>query len=243
MLFFLRMLLLSVHVLAASLAGLLLGICRPFNPDNSRLCARMYALPALRILGIRVRIEADGVLQHQRPAVIVANHLSNHDLFVFGCIVPKRTVTLGKSSLKWIPLFGQLYWLAGNVLIDRGNAIKAKRAMLAITDTLQQKDTSIWVFAEGTRSHGKGLSPLKKGAFLMAINAQAPIIPVCANNYVRTLKLNRWHSGDVILRALAPIPTQGMTPEDMPALMAQCQAQMSACIDELDRACGSTRRE
>jgi 1-acyl-sn-glycerol-3-phosphate acyltransferase len=235
MLFFLRVLLLSVHVLLASLAGLLLGICRPFNPDNSRLCARMYALPALRILGIRVRIEADGVLQHQRPAVIVANHLSNHDLFVFGTIVPERTVTLGKTSLKWIPLFGQLYWLAGNVLIERGNAIKAKRAMVAITETLQHKDMSIWVFAEGTRSHGKGLAPFKKGAFQMAINAQVPIIPVCANNYVRGIRLNRWRSGEVILRALPPIATQGLTLDDMPALMAECHAQMQCCIAQLDK--------
>ena len=35
--------------------GVLVGICRPFNPDNSRLCARLYALPAMWILGLNVR--------------------------------------------------------------------------------------------------------------------------------------------------------------------------------------------
>lgn len=239
MLFFLRMLLLCMHFVLASLLGLLVSVLRPFNPDNSRLAARIYAVPALRIMGVRVRTQLDDVLKHQRPAVIVANHLSNYDLFVFGLAVPPRTVTLGKKSLKWIPLFGQLYWLAGNVLIDRGNAAQAKQAMLTTTDTLQHKDMSIWVFAEGTRGHGKGLAPFKKGAFQMAINAGAPIIPLCGNNYVRKLDLNKWHSGEIILRALPPIPTAGMTSDDMPALMADCHARMSACIAELDSEAGT----
>ncbi len=241
-LFSIRMLLLSVHFVVASLIGLLIGLCRPFNPDNSRLCARVYALPAFWILGLKVRVEADSVLNHQRPAVIVANHISNLDLFVLGRVVPERTVTLGKKSLKWIPVFGQLYWLAGNVLIDRGNAIKAKKAMLTTTDALQHKDLSIWVFAEGTRSHGKGIGPFKKGAFQMAIAAGVPIVPLCANNYVRSLnsRLNQWHSGEVILRSLPPIPTAGMTLDDIPDLMAKCHAQMAACIEQIDAELGTS---
>ncbi|WP_290902124.1 1-acylglycerol-3-phosphate O-acyltransferase [Aquabacterium sp.] len=235
MLFVLRVPLLAVHFVIASVIGLLIGLCRPFNPDNSRLCARVYSLPALRIMGIRVKLEIGDLIEHARPAVLAANHLSNHDLFVFGRVVPQRTVSLGKKSLKWIPLFGQLYWLAGNVLVDRGNAAQAKKAMLTTTDTLQHKDMSLWVFVEGTRSHGKGLGPFKKGAFQMAINAQVPILPVCANNYTRTMNLNRWHGGTVILRALPPIATTGLTLDDLPALMATCHAQMAACIEELDR--------
>lgn len=164
MLFALRMLLLSVHFIVATLAGLTVCILRPFNPENTPLCARLYALPALRILGLRVRLDPSVVADQPRPAVIVANHLSNHDLFVFGQVVPHRTVSLGKQSLKWLPLFGQLYWLAGNVLIQRGNAVRARQAMTQLNDTLHARDISIWIFAEGTRSHGRGLGPFKKGA-------------------------------------------------------------------------------
>jgi 1-acyl-sn-glycerol-3-phosphate acyltransferase len=72
-------------------------------------------------------------------------------------------VTIGKKSLRWIPIFGQIYWLAGNVLINRGNAAEAKQTMLETTETLQKRDTSIWVFAQGTRNLGKGLLPFKNG--------------------------------------------------------------------------------
>lgn len=230
-----RMLLLGVHFVVASLLGLLVGMLRPFHPDNSRICARLYALPALRIMGLRVQLDTASLRERRASAVIVSNHLSNHDLFVFGRIVPPRCVTLGKKSLKWIPLFGQLYWLAGNVLVDRGNPASAKQAMLTLTDTLQHKNTSIWVFAEGTRSHGKGLAPLKKGAFVMAVNAGVPIIPVCASTYVTRMNLAAWHSGDAVLRSLAPIATAGLTLDDVPALMAQCEALMKDAIAQMDR--------
>lgn len=241
MLFILRSLLLAIHFVIASVIGLLIGLCRPFNPDNSRLCARVYALPALRIMGIKVVLEVGDLIEHRRPAVIVANHLSNYDLFVFGRIVPERTVSLGKTSLKWIPLFGQLYWLAGNVLIDRGNAIRAKQSMLDLTDTLQHKDMSIWVFVEGTRSHGKGLGPFKKGAFQMAINAGVPIVPVVSNTYVRQVKLGRWNNGEIILRSMPPIPTAGLTLDDVPALMERCRQQMLDMIETLDREAGTLK--
>ncbi|MEN0108075.1 MAG: 1-acylglycerol-3-phosphate O-acyltransferase [Pseudomonas sp.] len=235
MLFLLRMLLMGLHFILAGVLGIVIGLCRPFNPDNSRLCARVYSRPALWLLRLKVKAETDGLRDHSPSCVIIANHQSNYDLFVLGAVVPKRTVSIGKKSLKWVPFFGQLYWLAGNVLIDRGNAIKAKRAMLTTTDTLQHKDTSIWVFPEGTRNLGKGLLPFKKGAFQMAIAAGVPILPVCVSSYSATMQLNNWNSGDITIRSLPPIPTVGLTNEDIPALMEKCHAQIQATIAELDR--------
>lgn len=242
MLFTLRMLLLCVHFVVASLLGLLISVLRPFNPDNTRLAARIYALPALRIMGVKVHMEASEVLDHRRPAVIVANHVSNYDLFVLGPAVPHRTVTVGKKSLKWVPLFGQLYWLAGNVLLDRGNAVQAKRAMMTTTDTMRHHDTSIWMFPEGTRGHGKGLQPLKRGAFQMAVNAGVPVVPLCVNNYVRGLNLNKWHAGRIEIRALPPIPTEGLGQGDIADLISRCHAQMLGCVEELDQLAGTVAR-
>ena len=234
MLFVLRMLLMGLHFVLAGILGLLLGICRPFNPDNSRLCARFYALPAMCILRLRLIAEMGEHVTRARPCVIIANHQSNYDLFILGNIVPPRTVCIGKKSLKWVPFFGQLFWLAGNVLIDRGNPVKARRSIQQTTATLQHKDTSIWVFPEGTRNLGKGLLPFKRGAFQMAIEAGVPILPVCVSTYVRDMRLNAWNSGHVMIRALAPIPTAGMTTDDIAQLIEQCQLSMQASIADMD---------
>ena len=235
MLFLLRMVLMGLHFIVAGVLGVLIGVCRPFNPDNSRLCARLYAVPAMWLLGLNVKADVDSLRHKPGTCVIIANHQSNYDLFVFGTVVPHRTVCIAKKSLKWVPLFGQLFWLAGNVLIDRGNAHKARRAMLTTTDTLQHKDTSIWVFPEGTRNLGKGLLPFKKGAFQMAIAAGVPIIPVCVSSYARDMRLNSWNTGDVMIRSLAEIPTAGLTQDDMPQLIETCHAQMKACIEQMDQ--------
>lgn len=233
MLAVLRFILLSVHVVLASIIGLIIGVCRPFNPDNSPLFARLYSVPAAWILGIRVKAEM-GVLDDLPPgSVVLANHQSNFDLFIVGQVIPRRTVAVGKKSLGWIPLFGQLFWLGGNVLIDRGNAYKARRAMLATTKTLQQ-GTSIWIFPEGTRNQDEQLRAFKKGAFHMALAAGAPIVPVCVSRYRRRMGLNSWAQRTVTIRALAPIATAGLTTQDLPALVEQCREQMQRCIDQMD---------
>jgi 1-acyl-sn-glycerol-3-phosphate acyltransferase len=234
MLHFLRLILMGVHFRVAAVVNFAIVFLRPFNPDNTRLCGAVYSIPALRILGLKPVLEIEGMRTHPNPFVIVANHQSNYDLFVFGCTVPRRTVTIGKTSLKWLPVFGQIYWLAGNVLIDRGNAAKAKAAMLKTTKVMQKEDTSIWIFAEGTRNLGQGLLPFKKGAFQMAISAGVPIMPLCCSSYKKTMRLNRWRAGKIMIRSLVPIPTVGLTQEDLPALMAECHSRMLACIAEMD---------
>lgn len=234
MLFLARMLLMGVHFIIAGTLGLLLGLFRPFNPDNSRLCARLYSLPALCMLRLRVKTDVQSLFGQQQSCVVIANHQSNYDLYVLGRVVPPRTVSIGKKSLKWVPFFGQLYWLAGNVLIDRGNAFKAKQAMLTTTDTLRHKNTSIWVFPEGTRNLGEGLLPFKKGAFQMAIAAGVPIVPVCVSTYAKRLRINSWTSGRIMIRSLPAIPTLGLTLDDLPELMARCQTLMQQTIGQLD---------
>lgn len=234
MLHFLRLVLMGVHFVLAAVVNFAIVLVRPFNPDNTRLCGAVYSLPALRILGLQADVDMTALSGQANPFVLVANHQSNYDLFVFGGVVPRRTVSIGKTSLKWLPLFGQIYWLAGNILIDRGNPAKAKAAMLKTTGAMQSNDTSIWVFPEGTRNLGKGLLPFKKGAFQTAIAAGVPIVPLCCSSYKRTMQLNRWHAGRVKIRALPPIATVGLTTEDLPALMTQCRDAMQNCIDALD---------
>ncbi len=234
MLYIVRMFLMGLHFIAVGALGLLIGLCRPFHPDNSRVFARLYSRPAIRILGLTLDAQVQPLFNQPPGCVIIANHQSNYDLFVLGQVVPRRTVCIGKKSLKWVPLFGQLFWLGGNVLINRSNAYQARRALQTTTRTLQ-RDTSIWVFPEGTRNQAEDLLPFKKGAFQMAIDAGVPIVPLCVSRYARSVRLNRWRAGRVAVRSLPAISTQGLTSKDIPQLMQQCREQMQHCIDDLER--------
>ncbi|KGQ13472.1 1-acyl-sn-glycerol-3-phosphate acyltransferase [Beauveria bassiana D1-5] len=150
-------------------------------------------------------------------------------------IVQPPTVTVGKKSLVWIPFFGQLYWLTGNLLIDRDNRAKAHGTISQVVEQIRKRNVSIWMFPEGTRSRGRGLLPFKTGAFHAAIAAGVPIIPVCVSNTSNKIKLNRWNNGLVIVEMLPPLDTSAYGKDQVRKLATDCRELMMAKIDELNQ--------
>jgi len=143
-------------------------------------------------------------------------------------------VTVGKKSLAWIPFFGQLYWLTGNLLIDRDNRTKAHGTISQVVNHINKRNISIWMFPEGTRSRGRGLMPFKTGAFHAAISAGVPIVPICVSNTNDKIKLNRWSNGLVIIEMLPPIDTAQYGKERLRELSNHCHQIMADKIAELD---------
>ncbi|MBK8972607.1 MAG: 1-acylglycerol-3-phosphate O-acyltransferase [Hahellaceae bacterium] len=217
----------------ASLTAFIVCLVRPFDPTNSRRAARIYGRFLLPLFGIKVEVKGWENIPTDREYVVVANHQSNFDLLVMGRAVPFRTVSIGKTSLKWVPLFGQVYWLSGNVLIDRARGDKAKATMEQTQTALQQGHKNIWVFVEGTRNPSDTLLPFKKGAFVTAVNCGAPVVRICSARYARKISWNRWKNGTIEIRILPPIETQGMGKGDVETLMAQCQSSMEDAISGL----------
>lgn len=193
-----------LFILLSCIFGLLLSIVRPFHPNNVHIIASWFGSVA-KMLGVKVvrKYHPDSV--NLGPAVYVANHQNSYDLFTIPAIVPKNCVSVGKKSLKWVPFFGQLYWLSGNILIDRTNRSKAAGTISKAAEKIKKNGLSVWMFAEGTRSYGRGLLPLKTGAFHTALSAQVPIVPVCMSTTHKTIKLNRWDNGTIYIEMLAPI--------------------------------------
>lgn len=234
MLLLVRYVLFSLYFALIAVLGVVVCLFRPFNPNNNRLLARIFSYGGLKILGLKVNIENPERLVDLDPGVVVSNHQSNLDLFVLGCIVPPKTASIGKKSLKWVPFFGQLFWLAGNVLIDRKNAQESIGAMDDVSRAIHEDHRSIWVFAEGTRNKGRGLGRFKKGAFHIAIQAQCSITPVAAGTYSGRLKLNEWRSGEVTVSILPAVSAEGLEEKDVDDLLQKVHLQIANEIGRLD---------
>jgi len=234
MILFFRAVLVLCYFFLAALAGILLCLFRPFNPDNTRLCGRLFSIGGLKLLGLKVHIEGLEHLQSMSPSIVIANHQDNLDLFIHGGIIPKRCVSVGKKSLRYLPLFGQVYWLAGNIMIDRKKSKASIDAMTETTEALKHRQTSIWVFPEGTRNHGKNLLPFKKGAFHMAKQADAPIIPICTSAYPQHIKLNKWHAGNIYIRILPAVETLTVDKSAINDLCQQIHHNMASTIKQLN---------
>ncbi|MFT6266295.1 MAG: 1-acyl-sn-glycerol-3-phosphate acyltransferase [Oleiphilaceae bacterium] len=218
-----------------SIIGAFLFLFRPFNPDNTRLAARTFSWFGTKILGIKVQLQGTEFFKDMPPSVVVANHQDNLDLIICGAVIPKRTVSVGKRSLLLLPGFGLIYWLAGNVLIDRSNKKNSNSTLDTTTEALTKGNRSIWMFAEGTRNQGKNILPFKKGAFRMAIEAGVPIVLICVQSYSGKLSLNKLNSGTVNIKVLEPISTKGLTLDDSKQLMDECWQKMKTTLDQLDK--------
>ena len=141
-------------------------------------------------------------------------------------------VTIGKKSLKWIPIFGQIYWLSGNIMIDRKHTGRARNTLDIAAKRIAQKRTSVWLFPEGTRSYGRGILPFKQGAFRLAKTTNEPIVMVTASNLHNKIKWNRWDNGTVLIDISAPEP---LTEErSVKEWMAYFNDKMKAKFKELD---------
>ena len=233
MLFILRLIIVVVYSILVSVFGCIYCLFSPRNPKHVSTFGKLFGRLA-PVFGLRVeqRIPAEAV--NNGNCIYIANHQNNYDMVTASSVVMPRTVTVGKKSLAWIPFFGQLYWLTGNLLIDRDNRAKAHGTISQVVTQIKKKNLSIWMFPEGTRSRGRGLMPFKTGAFHAAIAAGVPIVPICVSNTSNKVKLNRWSNGLVIVEMLPPIDTSGYTKERLRELSEHCRQIMADKIAELD---------
>ncbi|WP_199886163.1 1-acylglycerol-3-phosphate O-acyltransferase [Pseudoalteromonas sp. T1lg23B] len=204
MLAVLRIAAMALFIIFSCILGLLLCTVRPFHPNNVHTIASWFGKMS-KVIGVKLAVSRHPDSVNLGPAVYVANHQNNYDLFTLTAVVPEKTVSMGKKSLKWIPFFGQLYWLSGNILINRSNRSKAVGTLGKSAAKIKSKGLSLWMFPEGTRSYGRGLLPFKTGAFHTALNAQVPVVPVCMNSTHNSIKLNRWDNGTIYIDILAPV--------------------------------------
>ncbi|WP_135384601.1 1-acylglycerol-3-phosphate O-acyltransferase [Vibrio tasmaniensis] len=211
------------------------GYCllSPRNPKHVFTFGRYFGRMS-KIFGMKLELRIPEDAYSRGQHVYVANHQNSWDLFTISSAVTPKVVTVGKKSLAWMPLFGQLYWLTGNILIDRANRSKAVGTIDQVVTSLKESDVSVWMFPEGTRSRGRGLLPFKTGAFHAAIGAGLPIIPIVCSS-TGSVKLNRWNNGHVIVEMLPPISTEDYDKSNVRQLANLAREQMAAKLEELDK--------
>lgn len=234
MLAILRIIIVIFYCIFGSLAGILICLTSPRNPKHVMTFGRMYGKLSY-VFGIKMVYRIPEEAKHYGSCVYVGNHQNNYDMITMSNAVQPRTVTVGKRSLIWIPFFGQLYWISGNILIDRSNRSKAHNTITQVADQIKKRNISVWMFPEGTRSRGRGMLPFKTGAFHAAMAAGVPVVPVCVSTTQGRIKLNRWNNGVVIVEMLPPVDTSKYTREQVRELAEDCRQMMIKRIAELDK--------
>ena len=237
MLAVIRVILMTLMLVIISICSCIFCLFRPFHRDNVFHTSK-YMGKVAKILGLDIEVRIPDAVKNIGPVVYICNHQNSYDIFTVSAAVQPGTVSVGKKSLKWIPFFGQMYWLTGNILIDRKNKNKAMNTIDMTAAKIKENKLSVWLFPEGTRSYGRGLLPFKTGAFRTAAKAEVPIVPICASNTHKAIDLNRWDNGKMIIEFLAPISLSGQDKEKIRNITNQTRSDMLAKLEQLNAETG-----
>ncbi|KAL2441212.1 putative acyltransferase [Exophiala dermatitidis] len=203
--------------------------------------AKSFKWLGIYTMGVRFQILDNGeeILNNNRPVVIIANHQTELDVLLLGWIWPKHCSITAKKSLRNVPFLGWFMTLAGAVWINRVDRSEALKAFESAAKAMREKQQSVVIFPEGTRSYSTQpmLLPFKKGAFHLAVQAGVPIVPVVAENYshVLNVKARRFNSGTIRVKVLDPIPTKGLTAGDVDHLTRDTREKMLNVLEEMAR--------
>ncbi|MDA7746258.1 1-acylglycerol-3-phosphate O-acyltransferase [Psychromonas sp.] len=234
MLFIIRTILIIVVVILMSVYSLFYCLFSPRNPKNTYHFAMLFSKIS-RLVGLKVTIRVPESAKNNGSVVYIANHQNNYDMVTTTGAVQPGSVTIGKKSLVLIPFFGIIYWLTGNILIDRDNKDKSKNTITDVVEQMRAKNLAVWIFPEGTRSRGRGLMPFKMGAFHTALQAGVNIVPTVVSNTHEQVKLNRWNNGEVIVEMLEPIDITQYKKREIRRLMNDSHEIMLAKYIQLNK--------
>lgn len=168
---------------------------------------------------------------------MIANHQSTLDICVLACIwILKYTVVI-KRELLFVPGIGSLMWFSRYLSVDRRDKESGRKLMRDAAATLKSGKDILW-FPEGTRNvnaTGSTLGPFKPGAFLVAVEQGAHILPISMSGARQIFPNNsgwpQMFTGTVRVRIHPSISSEGKTVDQ---LIAECRSSIESGLRECD---------
>ena len=191
----------------------------------------------LWLSGITLDVRGTQNIQRDRAAVYAVNHTSNVEppivFVVLSGLFPRLRI-LYKAELRKLPILVRAFDIAGFVPLERGNREQSLPAIERAADALRDGN-SFLIFPEGTRSRTGELLPFKKGGFIMAIKAQAPVVPVAIAGARAAMRKGSpiIHPVRVTVSFGEPIATAGLTLDDRDTLVTRTRDAVAAMLSEV----------
>jgi 1-acyl-sn-glycerol-3-phosphate acyltransferase len=207
----------------------LLGVSEGSVPQ---WCMRTWARSICVVGGAKIVVHHPERMESHRGVVYASNHVSWFDVFAIASVLPRYTF-IAKAELRKIPLFGWGAESAGVVFLARENRKSAFESYRGAAQRVAD-GTSVVVFPEGTRGPEYALRPFKKGPFVLAIAAQAPVVPVLVYGAREMMPKGSFNirSNTVHVHFLEPVETTGFDYERRHEVMRAVWDRMAACLRE-----------
>jgi 1-acyl-sn-glycerol-3-phosphate acyltransferase len=187
-------------------------------------CARTWSWLILATTGVSVQVKGLEHLPRDRTFIFVSNHQSIYDIPVIFATLPYQLRIIAKESLGSFPFLGWHLRRNGHLLVDRRNPDRA--GILRRWRALVGDGLSLIIFPEGTRSADGRVGRFKAGSFLLAVEAQLPVVPISIDGTRDVMRKGRLMTcpGDSRLVVHEPIETAGLAVGDARALAERVRA-------------------
>jgi 1-acyl-sn-glycerol-3-phosphate acyltransferase len=221
-------------VLVLTMVPILL-VLLPFRVARIRVTNAFGTLIGRSVMwcsGCRVTVTGTEHLDPKRPAIYACNHTSILDAFTTIWLTPAGTVGVAKKEVLYYPFYGQAWWLAGHVFVDRARTDRAKAALRRTATFIVRHGLHLCILPEGTRSESGRLLPFKKGIAHLALATKLPIVPMVTTGLQGAWKRGTLSlgGGDVRITFLPPISTEHWTEEHLDEHMEELRAPFLATL-------------
>lgn len=194
-----------------------------------RHCARF-----LETCRVRVSVEGE-VPEPGRGCIVCHNETSFIDVAAyFVGIWPNVDRVAGADFYGYFPFSKVAFQKAGIEIVARGNRKLTDLLLERMVFAVRQGERIGWG-GEGRLSGQDGVGPFKVGASLIAIRAQAPVIPVAIHGGHGAMPLGtfRARSGEVRIRFCDPVPTTGYAETDTRAFADRLREEIVRNYNDL----------
>jgi 1-acyl-sn-glycerol-3-phosphate acyltransferase len=148
------------------------------DPRRNDWPQRFFFRNILRVAGVRFEARYSPGFDRQRTSIFICNHVNIFDAFVIYSAIPQFVRGLELDSHFKIPAYGWMMRRFGNIPVSRGGGPSQFKRTLEQVRSHIQNGISVIVFAEGTRTLDGHVGPLQKGAFIIAHQIGAPVVPM-----------------------------------------------------------------
>lgn len=174
----------------------------------------------------------------KKAYVMTLNHNSMADIITIYNL-PLVFKWVSKKEVYRIPIVGRLLYAHGDIVINRASAKEAMQLVHERGKEWLAKGASVAIFPEGTRSKDGEIHNFKAGAFLLAKDAGAPILPIVLNNtnkMVRKGWMMNWRN-HITIKILPPISAEEVAERSVKEVMADVHSSMTEALAGIRKSC------
>ncbi|HEX5732479.1 MAG TPA: lysophospholipid acyltransferase family protein [Blastocatellia bacterium] len=194
---------------------------------------RFFVRVGLALVGVRVEVKGLKLIDPKQTYIFTPNHQSFIEVPLLVTFLKRNIAYLAKKELFKYPIWKQGIKLIGVVPVNRSNTQAAVESARLATEKLRS-GKSYAIYPEGTRSRDGRLLPFKKGAFMMAIDAGVPIVPVSISGSTKIMPKGeiKIFPSTVRITVHEPISTKGYSKENISELMSRTRAKVISALSE-----------